>query len=288
MSNQNDYFSSNYPAEQENSDAYYEKYFSSNNHGMQYDIDIVFVVDATGSMAMGNVIKTVKDMIPRFYKEAKNALEKKHKHVETMRVKVIFFRDFLEYEKDNRAPLMETDFFTLSDTDADQSEMLSNAIKSIEAMGGGDIPEDGLEALASAMQSKWCQETPEHRCKRRHIIALFTDAPTHELGYGRSSTQYPKNMPKDFGELIYLWGNQEQNPGTMDYFAKRLILFIPEVAKLPADDGWRRIVKGKKDAFGEDEEKPWENLYLTELDPLKNNYIELNFNKIMDCIVNSV
>ena len=135
---------------------YIGSYFRENSVDMKYNVDIVFVIDATGSMGMKNLMETVKKMIPDFYKATVKALEDKNRHVDVLRIKVIFFRDFLEYKVDRYAPLMETDFYILSDQYNDQSQELSRSIASIEACGGGDIPEDGLEALARAMQSDWC------------------------------------------------------------------------------------------------------------------------------------
>ncbi|MGN0632039.1 MAG: hypothetical protein ACI4JN_12005, partial [Ruminococcus sp.] len=80
-----DYFKSNYIS----------SYFKANSVDMKYNVDIVFVVDATGSMGMENLIKIVKNMIPNFYKDTVRALKEKNKHVDVLRVKIIFFRDFL-------------------------------------------------------------------------------------------------------------------------------------------------------------------------------------------------
>ena len=264
---------------------YIESYFQSNGVDMKYNVDIVFVIDATGSMGMGNIIDVVKKMIPNFYKSAVKALNDKNKHVDVLRVKLIFFRDFLEYNVDHIAPLMETDFFILSDQYNDQSDSLLKSIASIEAIGGGDIPEDGLEALARAIQSDWCKPLDNH--KRRHIIVLFTDAPTHELGYGKDCNLYPQNMPKDFSELTYMWGNQIRHPGTMEYKAKRLIMFAPEMSELPPDDGWRRIVEGRKNSNGEIIERPWDLLDLIEINP-NDEFKDVDFQRILDRIVNSV
>lgn len=103
-------------------------------------------------------------------------------------------------------------------------------MESIQAKGGGDIPEDGLEALAYAIRSDWTREG----VKKRHIIVVWSDAPTHELGYGRIAPWYPKEMPKDFDELS-LWWEDEQMGGGMDENAKRLLIFAPDA---PA---WSRI-----------------------------------------------
>ena len=44
-------------------------------------------------------------------------------------------------------------------------------------------------------------------------------------------------MPKNFGELSEMWGD-EDDPGEMDYSAKRLLLFAPDVTF------WNTIAKG--------------------------------------------
>lgn len=260
-------------------------YFNSNNVDMKYNVDIVFVVDATGSMGMENIMRIVKQMIPSFYKEVAQALGKKGKRVDVLRAKVICFRDFLEYKKDRCVPLIETDFYILSDEYNDQSSTLLKCIESIEAVGGGDIPEDGLEALARAMQSDWCK--PLDNRMRRHIIAVFTDAPTHELGYGKDCDLYPRNMPANFEELTMMWGNQVSHAGSMEYQAKRLIMFLPEIDMLPENDGWRRIVRGRKNSNGDIIEKPWENMDLIQLRP-GDGFDGVNFQRILDRIVNSV
>lgn len=249
-------------------------YFNANDVSMKYNVDIVFVVDATGSM--GNLMETVKRMIPQFYNSTVTALSEKNKTVDTLRVRVIFFRDFLECARDRSAPLMATDFYVLSDKYSNQGEILVEQIESIQPFGGGDIPEDGLEALACAMKSDWCKKDPNH--KRRHIIAVFTDAPTHELGFGKASSDYPAGMPRNFDELTQMWGNKLNREGSMDYSAKRLILFIPKVEYLPAGDGWKNIVEGSM---------PWENCDVVQINP-KDEFKDVKFNRILDRIVNSI
>ena len=221
-------------------------------------------------------METVKRMIPQFYNSTVTALSEKNKTVDTLRVRVIFFRDFLECARDRSAPLMATDFYVLSDKYSNQGEILVEQIESIQPFGGGDIPEDGLEALACAMKSDWCKKDPNH--KRRHIIAVFTDAPTHELGFGKASSDYPAGMPRNFDELTQMWGNKLNREGSMDYSAKRLILFIPKVEYLPAGDGWKNIVEGSM---------PWENCDVVQINP-KDEFKDVKFNRILDRIVNSI
>lgn len=189
---------------------------SGNGQFGEYNIDICLCIDKTGSMSP--IIDTVKRNALNLYRDVKDSLEAKGKHVSRLRVRVIWFGDY----KADKEPMILSPFLTLPDN-MDQFE---NFVKRIEAEGGGDEPEDGLEALAYAMRSDWCEDG----WRKRHIIALFTDASAHELGFGKEEATYPKTgMPKDFGELSEMWGD-EDDPGEMDYQAKRLLLFAPDIS----------------------------------------------------------
>lgn len=188
-----------------------------NNYGQigGYNVDVCLCIDKTGSMSP--IINTVKRNALNLYDDITSALREKGKYISKFRVRVIWFGDYLA----DKEPMLISDFLTLPD-DLDQFQKLVNGIK---ADGGGDEPEDGLEALAYAIRSEWC----ETGYGKRHIIALFTDAPAHELGFGRKASTYPPSgMPKDFGELSAMWGDEE-DPGEMDYRSKRLLLFTPDV-----------------------------------------------------------
>ena len=104
----------------------------------------------------------------------------------------------------------------------EQTEDFEKCVRSISAFGGGDYPEDGLEALGYAIKSKW----NEDGIKRRQVIVVWTDADTHELGYGKSAANYPEKMAKNFDELTAWWGDR-QNKGFINQNAKRLLLFTP-------------------------------------------------------------
>ena len=73
-------------------------------------------------------------------------------------------------------------------------------------MGGGDIPEDGLEAIAYAIKSDWTTEGTD----QRRVIVVWTDAPTHPLGYGSDSPAYPLGMPAGLAELGQWWDQLPQ------------------------------------------------------------------------------
>ncbi|MBR4308604.1 MAG: VWA domain-containing protein [Oscillospiraceae bacterium] len=183
--------------------------------GMDYSVDMVFCIDATGSMedftgTQTKIINMVKQNAVNFYSDITQLMDQKRKVIRQLRVRLVVFRDYMA---DDEHAMMVTDFFNLPQ----QSEEFEACVNSIIADGGGDIPEDGLEALAYAIKSKWNYET----AKKRHIIVVWTDAGTHTLGYGKRSKYYPNGMPQDISELNDWW--EDMNPN-----AKRLILFAPD------------------------------------------------------------
>lgn len=60
--------------------------------GLDYNVDLVMCIDATGSMS--DVINEVKENALSFYKKFKNAMDAADKAVQQLRVKVIVFRDY--------------------------------------------------------------------------------------------------------------------------------------------------------------------------------------------------
>lgn len=184
------------------------------NYQITYNVDMVFCIDCTGSM--GNIIDIVKKNALNFYRDVTNAMEKKHKHISQLRVRVVAFRDYIA-DKENA--MMVTNFFKLPQEEAE----FEKCVKSLKADGGGDDPEDGLEALAYAIKSKWDTEG----MKKRQVIVVWTDAATHPLGFGKSSGFYPNGMAQDIKELSSWWGGV-QSSGFVDNNAKRLLLFAPD------------------------------------------------------------
>jgi len=131
-------------------------HFSLNTECKKYkDVEIMFVVDATGSMGdeisylrseLSNVIKTVKE-------NDKNNLN--------YRIGSVFYKD------------TEDDYLTeTSDLNNDISKTI-NFIKTKSAGGGGDFPEAVDEALAAALDQKWTNEAAGK------FIFLLLDAPPH-------------------------------------------------------------------------------------------------------------
>ena len=206
-----------------------------NNYRMDYGVDLVFCIDAT--MSMYPLLDTVKKNALNFYQDFKNVMEAKHKRVGSLRIRIVAFRD---YYYDREKAMMVTNFFNLPE----QAEEFRACINSIEADGGGDDPEDGLEALAFAMRSNWSSDAP----KRRHVIVVWSDEGTHELGFGKAAPNYPKGMAQNFDELTAWWGSKSC-PGVMDESAKRLILFAPDKPGWNMiSDNWNNVIQYESEA----------------------------------------
>lgn len=185
--------------------------------GFKYAVDIVFCIDVTGSMSP--VIDAVKENVRSFHSLLGDAMAEKGKAISQLRVRVIAYRDFADNPSD---ALERTDFLTLPD----QQGAFESFVKRLRAMGGGDEPESGLEALSVAIDSAW--ERGQDR--RRHVIALFTDASAHPLdgSTARSAATYPQSIPATIDELFERWGYPSSQSAAMENSAKRLLLFAPD------------------------------------------------------------
>ena len=200
---------------------------------MDYTVDMVFCIDATGSMedftgSQKKIINMVKQNAINFYNDFANAMAKKEKMVRQLRVRIIAFRD---YKYDGEQAMMVTDFFQLPQ----QAAEFEACINSIHADGGGDVPEDGLEALAYAIKdSKWTTESS----MQRQVIVVWTDADAHPLGFGSSSPFYPKGMPSDLSELSDWW----DDPSLINQNNKRLVVFAPDEGNWKyISDNWNLV-----------------------------------------------
>ena len=85
----------------------------ASNLKMTYNVDLVFCIDATGSMS--GVIEMVKQNAINFYYDVSKAMETKGKNINSMRIRIVAFRD---YKADGEDAMLTTDFFTLP-VDAD-------------------------------------------------------------------------------------------------------------------------------------------------------------------------
>lgn len=185
--------------------------------GLTYAVDLVLVIDATGSMAP--IIETVKSGALKFHDDFEKHMTSIGKHVDSLRVRVIAFRDF--YADSAADSLVVSDFFQLPG----DRERFSAFLGGIRAMGGGDEPETGLEGLATAIRSPWAVEGT----KQRQVIVLWTDASAHPLERDKDAKPagYPAGMPANINELTDLWEGQT---ALVHPSFKRLLLFTPDVS----------------------------------------------------------
>ena len=182
-----------------------------------YYVDIVLCIDATGSMQP--IIDEVKRKALSFHGLFVESMEDSNRSVEQVRIKVIVFRDYIC----DSQPMQESEFFVLPD----ENKKFQQFVNRIEACGGGDIPENALEALALAIKSDWTTKG----LRKRHAIVIFSDAPALELGKRKDMPGYPKGIPEKMSELSEWW------EGTNQYFrgnylpeAGRLLAFVPEMS----------------------------------------------------------
>ena len=82
----------------------------ASNYRFTYGVDLVFCIDATGSM--GPLLDTVKANALNLYRDLMKIMDRKNKRVEQVRIRIIAFRD---YKYDQETAMMVTDFFRLPD-----------------------------------------------------------------------------------------------------------------------------------------------------------------------------
>ena len=193
--------------------------------GLTYAVDLVICIDATGSM--GPVIKEVKESASGFYQKISEEMESLGKKVDQLRTKIIVFRDY--YFDPADAAMVESPFFDMKTQEAEYAAFVSGILVD----GGGDEPENGLEALALAVLSDW--EKGATFSKRRQVIMMFTDASAHSLEKSGKPEHYPGHIPGSLDELTELWAQ-------MSASSKRLVLFAPDASPWPMLEAWDQLI----------------------------------------------
>lgn len=194
--------------------------------GTNTDVDMVLCIDVT--ISMKPIIDTVKGMALSLYDDVVAELAKQKRKVRDFRVKVIAFRD---YYCDGQFAMAESEFFSLPKQTADFNEY----VLGLKADGGGDPPENALEAIALAMKSDWVHAISANE-RARNIIVVFTDAPAHPFEKAQDGVTefYPDNMLTSLADLKLAWEGQNRLDGVgmidaymMDPQARRLIIYSP-------------------------------------------------------------
>jgi len=183
--------------------------------GLSYAVDIVLCIDKTGSMEP--IIDAVKTNALKFESDLQKFMVEKGRPVDKLRVRVIAFGD-IYHDKGNW--LKDSDFIPLPE----RKEEFRAFVDSIKAEGGGDEPENALEALALATNSAWTKEGD----KRRHLVVIWTDTTAHPLELrstrDASAAKLPSEMPSTLGGLIAMWND----PQKMSKTDKRVVVFAPD------------------------------------------------------------
>lgn len=244
-----------------NQGTFVEKYGNiiTQESDFSYFADIVLCIDGTGSMSP--IIELVKENALRLPGDLHKTLEQKGKHVDQLRIKVLVFRD---YACDGDGAMQVSRFMTMDE----DLPAFKKTVDEIIAVGGGDEPENGLEALAYAMASDWAP--PAQGRKRRQVIVVWSDASTHKLGHGSNNKRYDPKLPADFETLTSWWGDDPKNPaGKMHYVSKRLLLFTPETG------------------YWADIPKKWDNVLLFPVMP-GNGMEETTYEEVIKVLANSL
>lgn len=186
--------------------------FDEEDVEFETNVDIVLCLDLTGSM--GPVIEKSKMLGRDLVGQINEGLRKKNRRVDSLRFKVCGFRDY--YCDDE--PMVESDFFELP---AQESRFYAY-LNRLQATGGGDAPENSLEALYKAFTSDWMTRG----AKRRHIVLLMTDTGPHPLDHPKrdSTPGYPQEMPRSLEELGAAWDDGQGRLGSTE---RRMAIFAP-------------------------------------------------------------
>lgn len=187
---------------------------------IECDVDIVMCIDNTGSM--GNCIGMVQSKALTFCDDLKAYCTAHRRDIIGIRLKVISFGDLRE------RPIEESPLFTIPDENTEYEAF----VKTIVAKEGGDDPENGLEALALAINTPWVDSDR----RLRHIIIVYTDAPALDLDDPDTHTRYyPDDMPVDLKALKKRWKAMDDN-------AKKLVLFAPDDYPWEEMSSWGNVL----------------------------------------------
>ncbi|MDO4165218.1 MAG: vWA domain-containing protein [Bacteroides sp.] len=184
-------------------------------------VDVVMCIDVTGSMY--DIINTVKKNAIGFYDSFNACCVEEGIQLSSLNAQVIAFRD-----KNEDYNWLETSAtYSLPTQQAEFNSFVNN----LEADGGGDTPESGLEALQAAFQKNdWGTDDGYHR----QVVILWTDAPYLIGSYSDVS----------LSSLEELWNAMPSG--------RRLILFAPYGTVNSNGESWGEL-DGWKNLIHEDD-----------------------------------
>lgn len=217
------------------------------------DIDIIMVTDATGSMA--TEIQAVQDNMRNLPVDLAAELDSAGITVGTIRVKFIFFRDYLfdsmtSVSSRFDAPpsefdgaMFESPFYELPG----EIPAMETYVNQFSAYGGGDDAESAIEALVHAVDAAgWGEGATTVRS-----VVLWTDAPTRNIhehappddnlqdDWWFYNEEWAERISADFaaldlaGRSLHMYDNfypKTEIPATMEKIKEKLEAFHAENA----------------------------------------------------------
>lgn len=195
--------------------------------GYETDVDLVYVIDGTGSMQ--NLLDAVQKTALTLDQRIKSKLIDYGRLIRQLRIRVIVYRDIYV----DAQWIQDSGFLLLPD----ERDEFKRFIESIRASGGGDLPESGLEALHAAINSDW-NRTPGVT-KHRQIIAVMSDAAAHPLNHPQRKidpgypTDFSPAIPNGLPQLQDEWLDLSSDVNLGN--GARLLLFTPN------DAPWQKI-----------------------------------------------
>ena len=181
------------------------------------DIDFVFCIDMTGSTF--HFGRRFAEKLDSICDCAKSTLDECGSEISSFRIRLILFYD---YETEGENAILESRFFSIPEEISLAKDFIFNA----PCGGGGDLSENGLEALYYAMLSDFVT-TP----KCRQFIFLFTDSDALPLKARQGFPGYPTDMV-DENRFFETWiGARGDINLSLKNRNKRMILFAPAETK---------------------------------------------------------
>lgn len=177
-------------------------------------LDVVLLLDDTESMT------PFFNRIRFFCSEMNKALLT---YSEKVRIQLILFRDYA----DHPMAIRKSRHFILPD----QMYFFDLYINQLVANIEGDEPENGLEAIATAIHNEWSFDI----IPSQGLIILLSDGPAHPLTPGLSRADfpgYPLHMPTSIEALGLMWDemqNKRQNIH-VKHHPVELVMFAPNDA----------------------------------------------------------
>ena len=174
-------------------------------------LDVVLIIDDTESM---------KPFIQRFSSLMTSFMNNLQTQTKQIRLQYLLFRDYA----DHPFAIRKSRHFMLPQDNHAVVEFAKTIIATLE----GDEPENGLEAIAVAMQNNWQID----KIPSKGLIVMWTDAPAHPLTPGLSRAEfpgYPPLMPTSVAALSMIWDQLQQKRHQVhpQHSPIHMVLFAP-------------------------------------------------------------